>query len=61
MVIQAVVDLEGDIRFYGLMTDCDPAKIELGQKVGLTFRRIYEGAGFHNYFLKLRPVTIEGV
>ncbi len=61
VVIQTVAELEGNILFYGLMTDCDPATIELDQNVGLTFRKIYEGAGFHNYFWKLKPVDQEGV
>lgn len=55
VIIQTVANLEGDVRFYGLMTDFDPEEIELGQTLELTFRRIYDGAGFHNYFWKLRP------
>lgn len=55
VIIQTVADLDGDVRFYGLMTDFDPEEIELGQALELTFRRIYDGAGFHNYFWKLRP------
>jgi hypothetical protein len=42
-----------------LMTDCDPSRAELDQAVELTFRRFYEGAGFHNYFWKLRPIRTE--
>jgi len=55
VVVQTVAELEGEVRFYGLMTDCDPSKVDLDQPVRLTFRRIYEGAGFHNYFWKLKP------
>lgn len=54
VVIQTVAEMDAPVRFYGLMTDFDPEKIELDQPVELTFRRMYEGAGFHNYFWKLR-------
>jgi len=56
VVVQTVAEFTGGVRFYGLMTDCDPETPALGMPVELTFRRIYEGAGFHNYFWKLRPV-----
>ena len=55
IVCQTVVDLENGMRFYGLMTDCEPERVEVGLPVELTFRRIYEGAGFHNYYWKCRP------
>ena len=59
VVVQTVAEFDGNARFYGLMTDCDPSGVELDQTVELTFRRFYEGAGFHNYFWKLRPVRTE--
>ena len=55
-IVQTVVEMENGSRFYGIMTDCDPASVTLNMPVELTFRRIYEGAGFHNYFWKCRPV-----
>jgi 3-hydroxy-3-methylglutaryl CoA synthase len=55
VVIQTVAEMAKGVRFYGLMTDCDPSTVEIGQAVELTFRRFYEGAGFHNYFWKLKP------
>jgi len=60
VIIQTVAELEGGLRFYGIMTDCEPDTVELNMPVELTFRRIYEGAGFHNYFWKLRPVRRGG-
>jgi len=60
VVVQTVAEMEGGLRFYGLMTDCDPDQIDLGTQVELTFRRFHEGAGFHNYFWKLRPVMKGG-
>ncbi len=55
IICQTVVDLENGMRFYGLMTDCEPQKVHIGMPVELTFRRMYEGAGFHNYYWKCRP------
>jgi 3-hydroxy-3-methylglutaryl CoA synthase len=55
IICQTVIEMENGMRFYGLMTDCDPETVEVGMPVELTFRRIYEGAGFHNYYWKCRP------
>ncbi len=61
VVIQTIAELgEEKVRFYGLMTDCDPSEVEVGMPISLTFRRIYEGAGMHNYFWKCRPVRRGG-
>ena len=54
--VLAVVDLEGGGRFFGQMTDREPSAIEIGMPVELTFRKFHEGAGFHNYAWKCRPV-----
>ncbi len=53
--IMVVVDMEGGGRFYGQLTDCDPAQVRVGLPVEMTFRRFHEGGGFYNYFWKLRP------
>ena len=55
VVVQTVCELEDGLRFYGLMTDCDPSTVELNLPVELTFRRFHEGGGFHNYYWKCRP------
>jgi uncharacterized OB-fold protein len=61
VVVQTVADFgEEKVRFYGMMTDCDPSEVEVGTPVSLTFRRIYEGVGMHNYFWKCRPVRRGG-
>lgn len=54
--VLCVVDLEGGARFYGLMTDRDPARIEIGQEMEFTFRKINDAQGVHNYFWKARPM-----
>jgi hydroxymethylglutaryl-CoA synthase len=51
----AVVDLDGGGRLYLQLTDCDPEQVSIGMPLELTFRRLHEGGGFHNYFWKARP------
>ena len=59
VIVQTIAQLDNNVRFYGMMTDCIPSDVKLGMPVRLTFRRIYDGMGIHNYFWKLRPVTKE--
>ncbi len=54
--VMAVADMEGGGRFYGQVTDCDPAQVKIGAPVELTFRRFHQGDGFYNYFWKFRPL-----
>lgn len=53
--VLTIVDLEGGGRFYSVMTDRDPQKIEINMPVELTFRKMHEGSGIYNYFWKVRP------
>ncbi|HEV8584396.1 MAG TPA: OB-fold domain-containing protein [Methylomirabilota bacterium] len=55
-VVVAVVDFEGGGRFQCEMTDVDPKAVKIGDRVELTFRRLYTANGIHNYFWKARPV-----
>lgn len=55
-VVQSVVDAEDGTRFYCIMTDYQESEIKIGLEVEFTFRKIYEGANFNNYFWKCRPV-----
>jgi 3-hydroxy-3-methylglutaryl CoA synthase len=52
----AVVDLEGGGRLYLQVTDCLESEVAIGLPVALTFRRLHEGGGNHNYFWKARPL-----
>ncbi|MBI3785835.1 MAG: hydroxymethylglutaryl-CoA synthase family protein [Deltaproteobacteria bacterium] len=52
----AVVDLEGGGRVYLQVTDFSESEVTVGATVGLTFRRLHEGGGNHNYFWKARPL-----
>jgi hydroxymethylglutaryl-CoA synthase len=55
-VVVAVVDFEGGGRFQCEMTDVDPKTVKIGDRVELTFRRLYTAGGIHNYFWKARPI-----
>jgi uncharacterized OB-fold protein len=54
--VWTISDLDGGGRFYCVMTDRDPAKVDIGMQVEMTFRKIHDGAGLHNYFWKCRPI-----
>ena len=49
------VDLGGGGRVYLQLTDCDADRVAIGMPLELTFRRLHDGGGFHNYFWKARP------
>jgi hydroxymethylglutaryl-CoA synthase len=55
-VVVAVVDFEGGGRFQCEMTDVDPKTVKIGDRVEMTFRRLYTANGIHNYFWKARPI-----
>jgi hydroxymethylglutaryl-CoA synthase len=59
-LIRGVVDLDGGGRYYSQLTDRDPAKVEVGMPMELTFRLFFdgtrEGTGFRNYMWKARPI-----
>lgn len=50
-----VVDLDGGGRLYLQLTDCDADRVAIDMPLELTFRRLHDGGGFHNYFWKARP------
>lgn len=58
--ISAVVDFDGGGRYACDLTDLDPAEMSVGQRVELTFRRLYSVDGVHDYFWKARPVSESG-
>lgn len=56
--VWSVLELEGGCRFFTALTDRDPDKLDagsMGMPVEMTFRRLSEGSGFHNYIWKGRP------
>jgi 3-hydroxy-3-methylglutaryl CoA synthase/uncharacterized OB-fold protein len=54
-VVAAVIDFEGGGRFQCEMTDVDPKAVKIGDRVEMTFRKLYTANGVHNYFWKARP------
>jgi hydroxymethylglutaryl-CoA synthase len=58
-VVVAVVDFDGGGRFQCELTDVDPAAVTIGQRVEMTFRRLFTAEGVHNYFWKAKPITTE--
>lgn len=55
-VVAAVIDFDGGGRFQCELTDVDPDSVAIGDRVGMTFRRLYTVDGVHNYFWKARPL-----
>jgi hydroxymethylglutaryl-CoA synthase len=55
-VVAAVIDFDGGGRFQCELTDVDPTAVRIGDRVEMTFRRLYTQDGVHNYFWKARPV-----
>jgi hydroxymethylglutaryl-CoA synthase len=49
------VDFEGGGRLMCDMTDRDPAQVQVGQPLELTFRRLYYTGGIYNYWWKCQP------
>jgi 3-hydroxy-3-methylglutaryl CoA synthase/uncharacterized OB-fold protein len=59
-VIGVIVDFDGGGRYRCELTDADAAAVAIGDRVEMTFRRIYTAQGVHNYFWKARPVIGTG-
>jgi hydroxymethylglutaryl-CoA synthase len=55
-VVVGVIDFDGGGRYQCEMTDVDPATVAIGQRVEMTFRRLFTADGVHNYFWKARPL-----
>ncbi|MCC5952939.1 MAG: OB-fold domain-containing protein [Acidimicrobiia bacterium] len=55
-VIFALVDFDGGGRLPVELTDATPDDIAIGDRVEMTFRRLFTADGIHNYFWKARPV-----
>jgi hydroxymethylglutaryl-CoA synthase len=58
-IVFAVVDFDGGGRLPIELTDADADEIEIGQRVEMTFRRLFTSDGIVNYFWKGRLVRDE--
>jgi hydroxymethylglutaryl-CoA synthase len=56
-VIGVIVDFDGGGRYRCELTDARPSELSIGDRVAMTFRRIWTAQGVHNYFWKARPVS----
>jgi 3-hydroxy-3-methylglutaryl CoA synthase len=55
-IVFAVVDFDDGGRLPVELTDVDAANLKMGDRVEMTFRRLFTADGIHNYFWKARPV-----
>lgn len=55
-IVFAVVDFDGGGRFPVELTDVDAPDVKIGDRVEMTFRRLFTADGIHDYFWKARPV-----
>ena len=55
-IVAAVIDFDGGGRFRCELTDVDPTTVKIGDRVEMSFRRLFTADGVHNYFWKARPV-----
>jgi 3-hydroxy-3-methylglutaryl CoA synthase/uncharacterized OB-fold protein len=58
-IVFAVVDFDGGGRFPVELTDVDPDAVKIGDRVEMTFRRLFTADGIHDYFWKARPVRVD--
>ena len=54
--IMAVVDLDSGGRVMFQLTDTEEVKVQVGQPVVQTFRKLHEAKGINHYWWKVRPV-----
>ena len=52
----AVVDWDGGGRLPVELCDVDASSLKMGDRVEMTFRRLFTSDEIHNYFWKARPV-----
>ena len=58
-VVGVIVDFDGGGRYRCEMTDVRASELAIGDRVEMTFRRVWTAQGVHNYFWKARPVAKE--
>jgi len=56
--VLAAVNFDEGGRVFSQMTDRDVNNIEVGMRMEMTFRKIHDALGVHNYSWKVRPVRV---
>ena len=56
-MIGVIIDFDGGGRFRCELTDARPDELSIGDRVAMTFRRVWTAQGVHNYFWKARPLA----
>jgi uncharacterized OB-fold protein len=51
----AVIELDDGLRITAMLADVEPAKVNIGMRVSMVFRRIYTQEGFPRYGFKFAP------
>ncbi|MBI3326340.1 MAG: hydroxymethylglutaryl-CoA synthase family protein [Nitrospinae bacterium] len=59
-LVVCIVNFEGGGRALMTMTDRVIEEIEVDMPLEMSFRRLYEAEGIHNYFWKCTPVRMKG-
>ena len=54
-VVGVIVDFDGGGRYRCEITDVKASELSIGDRVTMTFRRVWTAHGVHNYFWKARP------
>jgi hydroxymethylglutaryl-CoA synthase len=54
--VNAVIDFDGGGRFSCQLTEVDAEAVRIGDRVEMTFRRLFEFDGISDYFWKARPL-----
>jgi hydroxymethylglutaryl-CoA synthase len=55
-IVFAIVDFDGGGRFPVELTAVAESDVHVGDRVEMTFRRLFTADGIHNYFWKARPI-----
>ncbi|HXH09713.1 MAG TPA: zinc ribbon domain-containing protein [Alphaproteobacteria bacterium] len=59
-LVVCIVNFEGGGRALMTMTDRVVEEIEVDMPLEMSFRKLYEAEGIHNYFWKCTPVRVKG-
>ena len=55
-IVFAVVDFDNDSRVPVELCDLDASQLKMGDRVEMTFRKLFTADGIHNYFWKAHPL-----